>query len=138
MNVNAKCLLYIAANGITQAYYVVAGGSATVYKHQCLAVVNTCIAKRAPLPSTAVYHPSGWDFILFALGGSISVHYIVRHVGPRSLQPLEGFPVNDRVHKETACITLLFRVGKFIISYVDDSLAKLLKCRFLYVATLQF
>ena len=132
MDIDAEFLVHIAAYGIAERHHLLSGGVTTVDKYEGLFVMNSCASERTAFPSTLVYHPPGWNFLVTL------IYIIMWHVWIPCLYLLKHTALHNRVHEETTCIALHFRVGQFGVSDVDNDLPKLCGRWKTDVAALQF
>ncbi len=112
--------LYILYYLLIERHHVAACRATTVNKHESLLVVHTSMPKRLSFPTALFYHPSGRNLYVFIIND------IVRHADILGSKALIYISVDNRVHKETSGIAHDLRVWQFSLTYLYNSVAKLL------------
>ena len=120
MNVDAKLLFDSCSHCLTKANDVFSRGTSTIDEDKRLTVVNASKSQMASLPTTLFNEPTRRNL------HTRFIHSIVRHCGILLQQVLILGKGHDGIHKETACIALLFGVRKFLATDVDDDFTQLL------------
>ena len=65
MNIDAKLLLHILADGFTKVHDFLARGTATIHQYQRLLIVHSGTAQALSLPATLVDHPACRNLLVF-------------------------------------------------------------------------
>ena len=123
MDINAKLLLHIFPDGLTEIDDFLARSTATIHQHQCLLVMHTGTAQALALPSALIDHPSCRNLLMLPVDG------IMRHTRILDCQSIILRLLYDRIHEEATRIALHLRVRQLGIADFDDDITKLLRCR---------
>ena len=131
MDVYAKALTDVVANGLAEVDNLLTCGATTIDEDEGLLVVDTCTAQRTAFPATLVNHPAGGNLLV------VSIYIIMWHIGIGGQQLLELLTLYDGIHEKAACIARDLGVRELGIADVDDDLTQLGSCRRLDASAVQ-
>ena len=106
MNGYSKFFFHGTNDFFCQLDYFTSGSSSQIHQHQCLLVMYSGISQPFALPSATVNHPSCRNFY------TVVTYFIKRHIRIFLEQIFELCKRYNRIHKETAGISNLFRCGE--------------------------
>ena len=123
MDINAKLLLHILSDGLTEIDNLLTRSTATIHQHQSLLVMHTGTSQTLALPSALIDHPSCRNLLMLPVDG------LMRHARILGCQSIILRLLYDRIHEEAARIALHLRIRQLGIADFDDDITKLLRCR---------